>query len=168
MRNNNPFNLVKTSITWYGKIPASDNMDGHFEQFYSLEWGVRAGMRDIVGDIKNKGLNTIELLISAFAPAFENNTNAYISFVSNKMGVSKYQQLGTNKSTIIALSKAIVEMENGTAEASLINDDVYNEAWRLHTSGEAFVDRVVQTCQYCGHALIGTALFFFTYFSLTF
>ena len=52
-RNNNPGNLIKTSIKWKGKVETEGNSDGHFEQFYEMKYGVRAMLKDIMNDIKN-------------------------------------------------------------------------------------------------------------------
>jgi len=126
LRNNNPFNLVQTNIAWQGKIPLSQNTDGKFEQFTELRWGIRAGMRDIINDIK-KGQNTIQKLISKFAPSFENNTNAYIQQVAAALGISTTTPLDLTEETVIALASVIVGVENG-ADAKLITEADYKEA----------------------------------------
>lgn len=44
LRNNNPGNLILTSIGWDGKIPNAQNTDGTFEQFTSANYGIRANV----------------------------------------------------------------------------------------------------------------------------
>jgi len=79
LRNNNPFNLVRTSIAWQGKIAGSDP---RFETFKNLAFGIRAGLLDLYNDWARKNLKTIRGLINEFAPPSENLTGNYIDFVS--------------------------------------------------------------------------------------
>lgn len=110
IRNNNPGNLVKTKITWKGKVPHTQNTDDRFEQFISPEYGIRAMYIDIKGDIK-KGQNTVKKLITAYAPKHENNTAAYIAVVSKAIGKGEDTPLTTND--YFSLIKAIIKHENG-------------------------------------------------------
>lgn len=127
IRNNNPGNLVKTNITWKGKIPHSQNTDSRFEQFKELRYGIRAKMRDIITDI-GKGKNTINKLISEFAPAFENNTAAYIQSVATALGISGNDEIDLSQETLITLCKAIAYVENGAKAAAMITDKDYQDA----------------------------------------
>lgn len=134
IRNNNPGNLVRTSIDWEGKVPLSDNPDGRFEQFYFLVWGIRAMMRDIINDY-NKGKKTVTALISEFAPSFENNTAAYIASVASTIGVTPYQTIqNLDAAKVIAIAKAIVMVENGQQAANLITHDDYALAYQLRNA----------------------------------
>ncbi|WP_130736738.1 structural protein [Flavobacterium sp. J27] len=125
LRNNNPGNLVQTSITWLGKVPLSQNTDSRFEQFYELRYGIRALMRDIISDVK-KGKTTVTGLITEFAPAFENNTTAYINSVIASVGSNIIGELTQEK--LIALCKAIVLVENGAIVKQYIDDSDYQKA----------------------------------------
>lgn len=124
-RNNNPGNLIRTSIAWEGKIPHAQNTDSRFEQFKELRWGIRALYRDIISDYK-KGLTTVTALISEFAPAFENNTAAYIGNVISSVGGDFIPELTEQKLVLIA--KAIVRVENGSQYVQLASDKDYNDA----------------------------------------
>lgn len=126
LRNNNPGNLIRTAIAWEGKIPHSQSTDTKFEQFIELRYGIRAKMRDLISDIKG-GKNTIESLISQYAPSFENNTVAYINSVVTALGIPKTDVLDLSEETIIALCKIIARVENGNA-AKLITDQDYKDA----------------------------------------
>lgn len=126
IRNNNPGNLVITSINWNGKIPVYQNTDGKFEQFIELRYGIRALMRDIYNDFTKKGLKTVTSLISEFAPAFENNTSSYINSVVASVGSNLIGELTQEK--MIALCKAIIKVENGSNYFSYIKDKDYNDA----------------------------------------
>jgi hypothetical protein len=128
LRNNNPGNLVKTSIPWEGKIPHSKNTDSRFEQFIEIRYGIRAKMRDVINDI-HKGKNTIEKLIHEFAPAFENNTVAYIASVANALGISpKFVITSISEDFLIDLCKAISTVENGKQFDGYITDADYKDA----------------------------------------
>ena len=111
--NNNPGNLVITSASWKGKVPLHLNTDGHFEQFTQMYWGLRAMMIDIVGDIVKDGKNTLRKLIHEYAPAFENNTSAYINYVSNKTGLKPDEAIKLDKSLLAKIIRAKIEVENG-------------------------------------------------------
>lgn len=128
LRNNNPGNLIKTSIAWNGKVPHDQNKDDRFEQFIELRYGIRAKMRDILNDIF-KGKNTIEKLITEFAPAFENNTTAYIASVAQALGIfPKAVITSITDEFLIELCKAISRVENGAQMDGYITDQDYNEA----------------------------------------
>jgi hypothetical protein len=127
LRNNNPGNLVKTSIPWDGKIPLANNKDPRFEQFIELRYGIRAKMRDLITDI-NKGNNTVTGLIKEFAPDFENNTAAYIATVVKMTGLSAFSRIDLTEETLIALCKAISFVENGASFTKYVTDDDYKDA----------------------------------------
>lgn len=121
IRNKNPGNLVLTSIAWQGKIPTKQNTDGKFEQFTSMEYGIRAMFKDLVNDI-NKGKNTVRKLINEYAPPSENNTKKYIDDVCQSIGVMPDDVIKSiNQSFLLKLGKAIIRKENG-ADASKVTD----------------------------------------------
>ncbi len=126
LRNNNPGNLVRTDIKWEGKVPFSQSKDLTFEQFFELRWGIRAMMRDIIGDIKG-GNNTVPGLIHEYAPAFQNNTPAYIKQVLKAVGLAPDQIISLNEEMIISLCKIIVRVEIGP-DANLITHSDYTDA----------------------------------------
>ncbi|MBF2709249.1 structural protein [Flavobacterium soyangense] len=121
IRNNNPGNLISTNIQWLGKIPLSKNTDGKFEQFETIELGIRAMFKDLINDI-NKGKNTVRKLITEYAPPNENNTGKYIKDVCSSIGVTPDQIItSVNYSFLLMLGKAIIKKENGS-DASLVSD----------------------------------------------
>jgi hypothetical protein len=128
IRNNNPGNLIITSIPWRDKVPVDQNTDGHFEQFYKFEYGVRALIKDLQSDYK-KGLNTIRKLINEYAPNHENNTEAYVNYVANGVGILPDATLySLDKSVIEQMVFAIDRMENG---GSYITSTHFNDAWEI-------------------------------------
>lgn len=134
IRNNNPGNLVKTAITWQGKITPS--ADSRFEQFKSFVWGLRAKIRDTRNDIKLDGTNTIRKLISEFAPEFENNTSGYINQVCNYMNMGPDDRLTGSKEEMRKLTKIIARVENGNPQPLIgrnewFDDRMFDVAWDL-------------------------------------
>lgn len=134
IRNNNPGNLIKTSISWMGKLTPSG--DTRFEQFEKFVYGLRAKIRDLRGDIKNKGKNTLELLIYEYAPPFENNTESYINNVAQRTGFSRTQILQGTKEELRLITKAMAISENGNPQSYIgrnewFDDAMYNAAWDL-------------------------------------
>lgn len=136
IRNNNPGNLTRTSISWQGEV--ANNTDGRFEQFTEFVWGVRAMIRDISGDIKKDGDNTIRKLITKYAPSNENNTAGYISSLSTRTGFGADQILDADDKAVMArLVQQICIIENGNPQSRIgknewISDSMFNAAWKLH------------------------------------
>ena len=95
LRNNNPLNIRISSLQWRGKI--AENTDGAFEQFISLEYGLRAGLVNIRTYIKRDRLDSISVIIPRWAPALDgNDVRAYVRLVSNKSGVPATRRLSYN------------------------------------------------------------------------
>jgi hypothetical protein len=110
LRNSNPGNLRLTSIQWEGKVPNEENTDGEFEQFYNAEDGIRAMARNLL-TYYGRGLDTIEKIISTYAPDNENNTGAYIRSVEKFTGIDAKRVYPVDQ--IRSLVKAIITHENG-------------------------------------------------------
>lgn len=130
LRNNNPGNIrFSNANDWVGKIPYAKNTDAGkaFEQFTHLHYGIRAKMVLIYNKV-NSGTNTIEKLITNYAPPIENNTVAYINQVVSMMGISKTSPIELTEESLITLCKAINFVENGSAYQNLISDSDYRDA----------------------------------------
>lgn len=91
IRNNNPGNIRIGSSNWQGKIPVSENTDGAFEQFYEMEYGVRAMVVLINNYILWNPSITLGGIIRKYAPSSENNTDAYIQAVADGMHMGTEQ-----------------------------------------------------------------------------
>lgn len=102
IRNNNPGNLRP--------VGASTG----FQQFSSMQEGLQALDKDL--QIKGgRGVNTIRKVISAWAPPSENNTEAYIKTVAQRLGVPPDAALDMENPLVRqALSTAISLHENGS------------------------------------------------------
>ncbi|WP_310560619.1 hypothetical protein [Flavobacterium sp.] len=165
IRNNNPGNLVSTNIAWQGKIPLSKNTDGKFEQFVSMELGIRAMFKDLINDI-NKGKNTVRKLINEYAPPSENNTSQYIKDVCKSIGVTPDQKISfVNSKFLLMLGKAIIKKENGK-DASKVSDSQIIKAMDL--LGDVSTPLLKVTTTKNGLAiLIPLLLLFYTVFTIT-
>lgn len=130
IRNNNPLNIRKGS-SWKGERPVQT--DPAFEEFISMEYGIRAGLRLIRNHINGfKGtrpkMNTLKKLISVWAPPTENATSNYVEFVASHVGLSSTAILDPNdrvQMTHIARAMAFVEC------GVWIEQEKFDSAWYL-------------------------------------
>lgn len=110
IRNNNPGNL-----NFVGQAGATKEggPNGRFAVFGNMRQGVAALVKQI-GLYVGRGKNTIRKIIETYAPAFENNTQAYIEAVSKAVGLSSDEPLDINNANqVMALVRAITDHENG-------------------------------------------------------
>lgn len=111
IRNNNPLN-IRIGNVWLGEV--REPTDPDFEQFISMFYGVRAGFILIRRYIKHYKRTTIPAIISAWAPANENNTQRYIDNVSQLSGIPIDAQLNFNdEERMVALVDAMIVQECG-------------------------------------------------------
>lgn len=111
VRNNNPGNIRADGTPWQGMIPGTDRA---FATFDSPESGIRALAKNLLTYQDKHGLNTVLGIIQRWAPATENNTQAYVSAVSKEMGVEPGDNLNLrDPETLNKLTKAIIKHENG-------------------------------------------------------
>jgi len=119
IKNNNPGNIrhVKTQ-SWQGEIlPGSSP----FVVFDSLQNGYRALML-LLKNYMGAGYNTIEKIITRWAPPSENNTAGYIQFVAGYTNIPAGKALDPSPGILQLLAAAISEMEHaGTLAQSDLN-----------------------------------------------
>ena len=129
IRNNNPGNLKELSgdkTQWQGERATDD--DPIFEEFETMEYGIRALMKILINYMKKYKLRTIIEIIKRFAPASENDTRAYINSVSRITGFEDNAILAANEDTISKLVTAICFIENG---GYFITNEEIAEAWEM-------------------------------------
>lgn len=110
IRNNNPGNL-----NYVGQAGATKEggPNGRFAVFQSAEAGLRA-LADQLRRYGARGINSVRAIISKFAPASENNTQAYIGSVSKGLGIGADSSLDLNDPRVLqSLMGAIIKVENG-------------------------------------------------------
>ena len=126
IRNCNPGNIRHSSVCYQGEV--SPSQDTSFKQFRSMAWGYRA-MFVLLDTYRVKyGLKTIREMISRYAPASENDTEAYIRRVTRATGIDKDVVLDTHSAEqMIPIVCAISEVENGVAA----DREVVRRGWEL-------------------------------------
>lgn len=126
IRNNNPFNIIDSKIKWKGED--DKNTDLKFEEYITMEDGIRAGMIILKTYMTKYKLKTIRKIIDRFAPSNENDTMSYINNVCKRTGFGRDQLLELDKRTICKLTEAICFHENGD---TYITTEQINKAWDL-------------------------------------
>lgn len=109
-RNNNPGNL-----NFARQAGATlESPGGRFARFETAYDGLRALSRQLML-YAGRGINSVEKIISTWAPASDNNnTAAYIQAVSQRLGVDPRVALNMNDpQTMSALMSSIIHHENG-------------------------------------------------------
>lgn len=84
IRNNNPLN-IRIGNTWLGE--RANPTDQSFEEFVSMEYGLRAAFIILRRYIRRYHKNTVPAIVSTWAPATENNTQRYIDIVCGRMNI---------------------------------------------------------------------------------
>lgn len=112
IRNFNPGNIENGPFA--RSQPGYVGSDGRFAQFDTMDHGIDA-QSALLHSYGNKGLNTLNAIINRYAPSSDNNnTNAYASFVSKKMGVDPNQPLDMNDPNVRRnIAMAMGRFENG-------------------------------------------------------
>lgn len=115
LRNNNPGNIRYGDFA--KKMGATGKDDKGFAVFGDMQSGSNAGL-ELLKSYMRRGYDTIESIISRWAPSNENNTAAYIAAVSKTLGVGSKQKL--NGQQLAELSQAIYSHENGPAYRKMV------------------------------------------------
>lgn len=133
IRNNNPGNIRWSNDQWKGLIPKDQASDKSFCVFRSPEYGIRAMARIIRNYTKYPGIpgvgkpniDTVREIINRWAPAIENNTEAYIQSVAKNLGTTANAPIDVfDNAIMLKLLKAIIRHENGQqpySDAQIIN-----------------------------------------------
>lgn len=117
-RNNNPGNIKefdRANIQWVGERATDD--DPVFEEFRTPFHGIRALARVLMNYQRIHKLRTIRGIIKRWAPAEENNTDAYVRSVVARTRVggadSQIDLVSPSSNVVLPLVKAIIHHENG-------------------------------------------------------
>ncbi len=122
IKNNNPLNLRQTNIDW--KHESGKDFDSAFEEFDSMVWGLRAGLRNMRTWFE-RGNQTIEKIISVWAPESENDTESYIQYVSEKSGIPRDAVIEWEKDTFYPIVAAMCKIESQFD----CDYELYKDAW---------------------------------------
>lgn len=130
IRNNNPLNIRKGN-NWKGE--RQHQSDPSFEEFESLQMGLRAGFI-ILRNYQRISLapkmraNTIRKIINRWAPASENDTLRYIDLVAKRSGLNPDELIAyRDKPRMLAVVEAMCFVECGQA----IDKDIISSAYDL-------------------------------------
>jgi hypothetical protein len=110
VRNNNPLNIRHSADTFQGETKGEDKA---FKTFISMVYGYRAAFVTLATYL-SQGLNTIEQIVSRWAPPNENNTGGYIAKVEKYSGVPRNKELTVaDGADYIMIVSAMSFVENG-------------------------------------------------------
>lgn len=125
LRNNNPLN-IRIGNVWLGE--RNDPDDPLFEQFVSLEYGLRAAFVLLRRYINHYRRTTPQAIISAWAPASENNVPKYVTAVCRRSGLAPDSEIDySDMATMVKLVEAMAYVECGQP----IKPDVIVKGYRL-------------------------------------
>ena len=111
VRNNNPLN-IRIGNTWLGE--RANPTDDTFEEFVSMEYGIRAAFCILRRYIRRYHKDTIASIVSTWAPISENDTQRYIDIVCQRTGITHEQHIKfEDKSTMCKLVAAMAFVECG-------------------------------------------------------
>ena len=111
IRNNNPLN-IRIGNTWLGERP--NPTDPEFEEFVTMEYGLRAAFLILRRYIRRYKKNTISSIVSTWAPSSENNTLKYIDRVSQMTHLSPDDPIDYyDRDTMCKLVAAMAQVECG-------------------------------------------------------
>jgi hypothetical protein len=125
-RNCNPLNLVR-GIQWKGL--RKEQNDSRFCQFISMKYGWRAALITLRSYItglngKRRPNDTIEKIITRWAPPSENDTENYIKCVSAAVGIDRRMKVKwQDRVFVCAICKAMAYQECGKLFPI---DDIYS------------------------------------------
>ncbi|MEQ9868723.1 lytic transglycosylase [Pectobacterium odoriferum] len=120
-RNNNPGNL-----NFVGQAGATLERDGgRFAKFDTAFDGLRAMGRQL-SLYAQRGINTVEGIISTWAPSSENDTGAYVNAMAKRLGVHPQAALNLQNPQVLGgLMNGIIHHENGR---NIYSGDLINRA----------------------------------------
>jgi hypothetical protein len=114
IRNNNPGNIRYGEFARNAGATGADS--GGFAVFSDMQTGMEATAK-LLRSYADRGFNTIRKIISRWAPANENDTQAYIANVAKRLGVSADVEL--NGEQLRGVAGSIFQHENGSAYGKL-------------------------------------------------
>lgn len=130
IRNNNPLNIRKGN-NWQGE--RHPQKDEAFEEFESIEYGIRAGFKLLKRYMsgyegRKKPLDTIDKIVRRWAPETENATMKYIDYVSAFTGIHKDSKIEfRNRDVMCKVVQGMIMVECG----QLVDLDIIKSGYDL-------------------------------------
>ena len=107
------------SITWQGEQKPTSDPDELLCTFDTIVDGIRAGAINLLSYYLHDGCNTIETIISRYAPPGQNNTTNYIAFIASYCCVPATTPVTlTDKAFLTRLVAGIIDFEMGGSVCS--------------------------------------------------
>lgn len=129
LRNCNPGNIRINNVKYQGEVQPSP--DKAFKQFRAMAYGYRAMFVVLHTYQRKHGLRTLSQMISRYAPANENHTQAYIDAVAEASGVPATSNITTtNGDVMVPIVAAMSKVENGVKA----NIREVEDGWKLFIS----------------------------------
>lgn len=114
IRNNNPLNIeFNASNQWDGQT----GTDGRFATFTTPFYGIRAAARLLKNYGKLYQATTVRAIVARWAPAVENNVEAYVNSVVKRSGL--FPDMHLTETDYPALIAAMIHHENGQQPYSM-------------------------------------------------
>lgn len=136
VRNNNPGNIdYNARNDWQGQLPPNPAIEKRFARFDTPENGIRALAKLLINyrgkdgmpGIGAPGIDTVRETINRWAPAAENDTEAYVQAVAASAGVAPNASIEIRTQRILlGIVAAIIRHENGSMpySASVVAEGV--------------------------------------------
>lgn len=113
LRNNNPLNL-RRGVKWAGLDPNGASKDKAFDVFLSMEYGLRAALRNMETAVRKHKCTTVAKLVNRWAPPSENDTGKYVQTVAAAVPISPTQTIPMDdRFTVARILYAMAQVENG-------------------------------------------------------
>lgn len=126
VRNNNPLNIRRTTDKWVGLCAVQS--DNEFYRFISPLYGFRAAFIILRTYVNRYSVDTIEKIITRWAPPLENNTESYINTICSYINTSPSHKVSLHdKSLMVCLVKYMAKVESG----KFYDDAVIRNAYDL-------------------------------------
>lgn len=110
IRNNNPLN-IKIGNDWQGE---RENTDGVFEEFQTMEYGLRAAFLILRKYINKYGRNTIRKIVQSWSPDGDRIESAYMSCVAKWCCLLLDDEIKfEDKNTMCMIVQGMAYVENG-------------------------------------------------------
>ena len=110
LRNNNPLNIRHSADVFRGQIKGKDKA---FKTFSTMCYGYRAAFITLTTYLL-RGWNTIEKIVTHWAPPTENDTESYIAKVEKWSGIPRNKELtARDGADYILIVAAMSFVENG-------------------------------------------------------
>jgi len=127
IRNHNPGN-IRWGDPWQGLVPKAKRTDTAFCQFVNAAYGIRALARTLITYQDKYGIRTIRDIVTRWAPPSENNTNAYIDAVAQRVRIPLQHDDKPDMpldmhhyEDLRAVVEAIIRIENGKGPLATAN-----------------------------------------------